>query len=666
MSKQWRILVVQDDEQLKRTIVNSLQKDGYIVQGVSSGAEAIRLLWSGDYDVVLSDQKISNTDGFELLQWIRTYRRNTRVIMVAEPGSPRTRTQALESGVVSYLEKPLDLHILKEELRRLLQQTGFSASLDSFDLLDVVQIVNMSHKTIAMVVNTGLEEQGLLGFQAGELVWAEYGVLRGEEAFYALAAHKNGTVTHQPWNAQIKPNVIQPLSRIIFQALQYRSKYAALQQHTGEQTALAAASAVTPAPIQVPDEDDRPFLYVGPALADARLQTTLNYTPEAPAPVQKEIGESVEWWQEPVAQARSNKTRAVRAAGGSSNLGMTLSVADNQQIANSSDGAGDLAATTGNISLSTVRKTPAGQRADLPSWLMDHPTQSEIPVVRPSSISGTAEVSAAPTGNVSPAEWQSPPAAARTTEQSSTKQSASSPDLPAVGYALEQTSDISLRRQGSPEWQTPENISVSKPQSADLQSLKLQSLSSAKTTDDLFPTAARQVSGPLSTIGPAFALSTADLLAENLAVGTDEARPSSLEHAKPGAGVHSQRTGKRNYTALVGALQTLGYSIQDFVATAVVSMDGQPIAQVAVDDLDISLMCGHFSSILQGVFLSLDQGAWGSFDHTIITSLTHHILLRLLGSDREAFQILITTRESDPVESLKILTNVEAAIVSAL
>lgn len=666
MSKQWRILVVQDDEQLKRTIVNSLQKDGYIVQGVSSGAEAIRLLWSGDYDVVLSDQKISNTDGFELLQWIRTYRRNTRVIMVAEPGSPRTRTQALESGVVSYLEKPLDLHILKEELRRLLQQTGFSASLDSFDLLDVVQIVNMSHKTIAMVVNTGLEEQGLLGFQAGELVWAEYGVLRGEEAFYALAAHKNGTVTHQPWNAQIKPNVIQPLSRIIFQALQYRSKYAALQQHTGEQIALAAASAVTPAPIQATDDDDRPFLYVEPALADARLQTTLNYTPEAPAPVQKEISESVEWWQEPVAQARSNKTRSVQAAGGGSNLAMTPSVADNQQIANSSDGAGDLAATTGNISLSTVRKTPAGQRADLPSWLMDHPTQSEIPVVRPSSISGTAEVSAEPTGNVSPAEWQPPPPGARTTEQSSTKQSASSPDLPAVGHALEPTSDISLRQQGSPEWQTPESISVSKPQSADLQSLKLQSLSSAKTTDDLFPPAARQVSGPLSTNGPAFALSTADLLAENLAAGTDEARPSSLEHAKPGAGVHSQRTGKRDYSALVGALQTLGYSLQDFVATAVVSMDGQPIAQVAVDDLDISLMCGHFSNVLQGVLLSLDQGAWGSFDHTIITSLTHHILLRLLGSDREAFQVLITTRESDPMESLKILSNVEAAIVSAL
>src|SRR5205807_2247538 len=179
----------------------------------------------------------------------------------------RSIVNSLENGVVSYLEKPLDLHTLKVELRRLLQQTGFSASLDSFDLLDVIQIVNMSHKTIAMVVNTGLEEQGLLGFQAGELVWAEYGILRGEEAFFALAAHKNGTITHQPWAAQIRPNVTQPLSSLIFQALQYHSKYAEYQQLTEEQDVLSPP-AVSHA-IQSSCEEDTPFLFEEPILTDS-------------------------------------------------------------------------------------------------------------------------------------------------------------------------------------------------------------------------------------------------------------------------------------------------------------------------------------------------------------------------------------------------------------
>src|SRR5712691_4435562 len=232
MSDQWRILVVEDEENLNWSIVNSLRKDGYIVRGVMNGAEAIRILWSEEFYLVISDLKMPGADGFELLQWIRAHHPQTRLIMVTAFGSASTRNQALESGVVSYLEKPLDLHLLKEELRRLLQQTGFSANLDSFDLLDVIQIITMSRRSIALLVSTGLEERGVLRFYNGELVWAEYGTLRGEEAFFALAAHKNGTVVHQPWNGQVTPNVRQPLSRLILQALQYRAKYGQGQQQS--------------------------------------------------------------------------------------------------------------------------------------------------------------------------------------------------------------------------------------------------------------------------------------------------------------------------------------------------------------------------------------------------------------------------------------------------
>jgi predicted regulator of Ras-like GTPase activity (Roadblock/LC7/MglB family) len=106
--------------------------------------------------------------------------------------------------------------------------------------------------------------------------------------------------------------------------------------------------------------------------------------------------------------------------------------------------------------------------------------------------------------------------------------------------------------------------------------------------------------------------------------------------------------------------------VPGFIASAVVGLDGQPIAQVAVDDLDISLMCDSFSTIMRGALLSLDQGKWGQLEQTVITSATHHILLRLVGNEKEAFQVLITTHEMNPAESLAIMTNVEVAIASAL
>src|SRR6476619_6226448 len=147
MADVWRLFVVVGDESINQSLVNTLRKDGYVVQGVMSGADAVRVLWAEEYDVVICDLKTPGADGFELLQWLRVYRPNARMILLGDANTREQRTQALESGADSYLERPIDLRQLKEELRRLLVQTGFSASLDSFDLLDVIQIITMSRKS---------------------------------------------------------------------------------------------------------------------------------------------------------------------------------------------------------------------------------------------------------------------------------------------------------------------------------------------------------------------------------------------------------------------------------------------------------------------------------------------------------------------------------------
>ncbi|MGH2510096.1 MAG: response regulator, partial [Ktedonobacteraceae bacterium] len=108
MAEQWRILVIEGEENLNRNVVNSLQKDGYIVRGVTSGGEAIRLLWSEEYDVVICNQQMPDTDSFDLLQWMRSYCPHVRMVMLGEPGNAAMRAQALEMGVAGYLEKPLD------------------------------------------------------------------------------------------------------------------------------------------------------------------------------------------------------------------------------------------------------------------------------------------------------------------------------------------------------------------------------------------------------------------------------------------------------------------------------------------------------------------------------------------------------------------------------
>ena len=96
------------------------------------------------------------------------------------------------------------------------------------------------------------------------------------------------------------------------------------------------------------------------------------------------------------------------------------------------------------------------------------------------------------------------------------------------------------------------------------------------------------------------------------------------------------------------------------------NIDAQPIAQVAVDDLDISRICEYFSNSMQGVLRALEVGAFGHYEDTIITSQTHFILFRLIGISRDIFQVLIVTRDTDPVECLEIMANIEPILEAAL
>ncbi|MBV9710813.1 MAG: response regulator [Ktedonobacteraceae bacterium] len=637
MSDIWRIFVVEGDEALNHNIVNSLRKDGYIVQSVVNGADAVHILWSEEYDVVICDLNASGADGFELLSWLRASHPNTRTILIGAGDADALRLQALESGAAGYLEKPLDMHLLKEELRRLLQQTGFSANLDSFDLLDVIQIITMSRKSIALLVNTGLEERGLLCFKGGDLIWAEYGILRGEEAFFALAAHKNGTVTQQSWNEQVTANVTQPLSRLIFQALQYRTKYANQQPYSGEQAPVSGRLQFNEEPIlannllMAGEEDDTPFGVLGDSFALDAPAASLEVQRETGI---SEVGAPGEWWESAGAALPLKREDGIGVA--SASLASNIEVAPTMSI--------DGHALTGSAVTPPIGayQASSSERNDLPSWLTDQPTAANMQAIPSPSPSVSSQI---PVIKTASPEWQPPQPGNRTrtlaSGESAGMKPVTEPPKQATGNHQRRqatgtqnqmssqqnrlASDTGGRRVNSAEWQMPELA------------------------------AARYMPLEGDVEMPALG-------------GTDKRAALSEANEENGTKTATSQAARRNYnySALVSALQTLGYSIPGFIAAAVVTMDGEPIAQVAVDDLNISRVCKHFSNVLKGTLQTLNQGMWGDYQDTVITSSDRYILMRIIDSERSTFQVLITTREAKSAESLEVMANVESAISAAL
>ena len=672
MSDVWRILVVEGDETLNQHIVNTLRKDGYIVRGVLHGADAVRLLWSEEQDIVICSIRASSAEGFELLQWLHIYRPGTQMIMVGDANTPALRSQALESGAVSYFERPLDLRLLKDELRGLLQQSGFSASLDSFDLLDVIQIITMSRKSITLLLNTGLEERGILRFQNGELIWAEYGVLRGEEAFFALAAHKNGTVTQQNWNEPITANVTQPLSRLIFQALQYRSKYADRQQFTGEQASLSTLNQgqTVMQPLTDNEIDDSPFLFFSddaqsapvtqvsqpmPALQpDWQVQQPTRTPLQVPSPSVKadtsyhqainsshgvisdkttsmgyDFSTPENWWESDRQKSDNQKSgmfQAITPDDASIAPTMAISLNDIQKAI-----AANGASSQETLVPPTLPVHQSSQLAstDLPGWLTGQATQGNIPAVSTTAaFPSVDQIPATPHIDNFFDEWTASLTPPKTTNDLSTQSTfvahTSSPTWPG----------ISTERQSSPDHASVTTRSA--PPTEIQTGSHNRSGSESNNQKWNVPQPSTQVTQPQQ------ALSRSDHL--------DEQREIT----------------KRNYAALVSALQTIGYSITGFIAAAVVHIDGHPIAQVAVDDLDISLLCRQFSALQKDTAQKISEQENDLYQEMVITTEKRHVLMRIIANDAKAFLMLLTTRDAQPQESFEVMANVEGAIRAAL
>jgi two-component system chemotaxis response regulator CheY len=111
-SVEGRILVVDDEESVRKTVGLSLTKAGYDVQEAEDGGKAIEVLNSGDnpmmVDVIISDIRMPKINGVEAIAYFLTQYPSTPVIVLTGYPDPELSTCLLKDGVVEYLVKPVE------------------------------------------------------------------------------------------------------------------------------------------------------------------------------------------------------------------------------------------------------------------------------------------------------------------------------------------------------------------------------------------------------------------------------------------------------------------------------------------------------------------------------------------------------------------------------
>jgi two-component system, sensor histidine kinase and response regulator len=105
-----RILLVDDDDAIRRLVGKLLEMVGYTFAGASDGAEALEKVRESNPDLILLDHVLPDMDGFLLLELIRAQSgsRHTPIIYLTGITDILTMTKAFEAGVIDYVTKPFD------------------------------------------------------------------------------------------------------------------------------------------------------------------------------------------------------------------------------------------------------------------------------------------------------------------------------------------------------------------------------------------------------------------------------------------------------------------------------------------------------------------------------------------------------------------------------
>ena len=129
-----KILIIDDDAELRKTVSDVLTAAGYSTDMAVSGNEALEKIVSEKYDIALLDMMMPGRDGMDVLMDMRKLRPSTRVIMITAFATVENAVASIKKGAHDYISKPFKIMDLINTVKRTVEETKFENNVKKLNI----------------------------------------------------------------------------------------------------------------------------------------------------------------------------------------------------------------------------------------------------------------------------------------------------------------------------------------------------------------------------------------------------------------------------------------------------------------------------------------------------------------------------------------------------
>lgn len=190
-----RILLVEDDTAIARSLKEGLEDESYAVDVANDGSEGYRTAAADDYDVIILDIMLPGMNGYEVCRALRNDGNKTPILMLTARDAERDIVEGLDTGVDDYLAKPFSFDVLLARIRALLRRPNEK-------LEEILQVGDLKLDPSSKKVTRASQEINLTA--------KEYGVLEYLMRNKGKVLSKEQIISHVwDFDADVLPNNVE-------------------------------------------------------------------------------------------------------------------------------------------------------------------------------------------------------------------------------------------------------------------------------------------------------------------------------------------------------------------------------------------------------------------------------------------------------------------------